>query len=269
MSQPRSALLHAPKVADLPWDRLRQEARAAAASEPVLATLFHAAVLDQDDFEAAATQRALSRIAHAELPAVLLRLAFAEALACDAGIAPAIRADLSAVVERDPAAGRSLDAFLHFKGFHALVLHRLAHWLWRRGRQDLALYLQCRVSQVLQVDIHPAAHLGRGLFLDHATGIVVGETAVIDDDVSILQGVTLGGSGLAAQVRHPHIGPGVLIGAGARLFGPIAIGAGARIGAGALVLEDVPPHMTAAGSPARIIGPAGSPEPARVMDQVF
>ena len=256
-------------VSDLVWDRLRQEAQLAVEAEPQFATLLHAALLEFGSFEEALVHRVVRRIQHDDLPAEVPRHAFADALADDVSIGLAIRADLQAVLERDPAATRLLEPFLYFKGFHAIQIHRLAHWLWQRGRRNLALYLQCRSSESLQVDIHPAARLGRGLFFDHATGIVIGETAVVGDDVSILQGVTLGGTGLQTGARHPRIGRGVLIGAGAKVLGGIDVGPGARIGAGSMVLQPVPAHVTAAGNPARIIGIAGSAEPGRTMDQLF
>jgi len=158
---------------------------------------------------------------------------------------------------------------LYFKGFHAIETHRLAHWLWGRGRRDLAYYLQSRSSSVFQTDIHPAAKIGRGTFLDHATGLVVGETAVVEDNVSILHGVTLGGTGKQDGDRHPKIRYGVMIGAGAKIMGNIEVGPCARIGAGSVVLRSVPPNTTVAGVPARVIGEAGCPEPSRSMNQIF
>ena len=171
-----------------------------------------------------------------------------------------------AVLDRDPACSRAIEPLLYFKGFHAIQGHRLAHWLLNAGRRDLALYLQSRSSEVFQVDINPAARLGRGLFFDHATGIVVGETAVIEDDVSILQGVTLGGTGKESGDRHPKIRHGVLIGAHSSILGNIEVGRNSRVAAGSVVLKPVPPCTTVAGVPARVIGEAGCAEPARSMD---
>jgi len=257
------------QVADLIWDRLVDEAHEAAEAEPQFATLLYTSVLDHDSFEEALIHRLAHRLDHADLPAAALVHAFREAFADDDAISPAIRADIQAVLERDPACSRYLEPLLYFKGFHALGLHRLAHWLWTRGRRDFALYLQGRSSEVLQVDMHPAVRIGRGLFFDHATGIVVGETAVIEDNVSILQSVTLGGSGTEAVNRHPKIRKGVLIGSGAKLMGNIEIGEGAWVGAGSVVIDSVPPHRTVAGVPARIVGTAGSTEPGRTMNQIF
>ena len=158
---------------------------------------------------------------------------------------------------------------LYFKGFHAIQTHRLAHWLWKKGRKDFALYLQSRSSDVFQTDINPNARIGRGIFLDHATGLVVGQTAAIDDDVSILQGVTLGGTGKENEDRHPKIRRGVMIGAGAKILGNIEVGHCARVAAGSVVLKAVPPNTTVAGVPAKVVGTAGCAEPSRAMDQML
>jgi serine O-acetyltransferase len=226
-------------------------------------------VLGHDSLEAVVGARIAARLDHAEVPASLLRAAYREAVAADRSIPQALRADIMAVVDRDPATTRTLEPVLYFKGFHALQTHRLAHWLWLQGQKDFALYLQSRVSAVLGVDIHPGVPVGRGIFLDHATGIVVGATAVIEDDVSILQGVTLGGTGKETGDRHPKIRRGVLIGAGASILGNIEVGRCARIAAGSVVLKPVPNNTTVAGVPAKVVGEAGCAEPARAMDQMF
>ena len=249
--------------------RLRLEAEEAIEREADLGAFMFANVLNHDTLEAIAVHRVAVRLENRDLPSDLIRQTYMDVVSQDASIGEAFRADAMAVFDRDPACTRLIEPFLYFKGFHAIQIHRLANWLWQRGRRNLALYLQCRSSESLQVDIHPAARLGRGLFFDHATGIVIGETAVVGDDVSILQGVTLGGTGLQTGARHPRIGRGVLIGAGAKVLGGIDVGPGARIGAGSMVLQPVPAHVTAAGNPARIIGIAGSAEPGRTMDQLF
>ncbi len=195
--------------------------------------------------------------------------AYTSALSSNPELVDAFRADLTAIVERDPACGRLIEPFLYFKGFHAIEAHRLAHWLWRQGRVDFALYLQSRASEVFQTDIHPAAPFGRGVFLDHATGLVIGETAVVEDDVSILQNVTLGGTGKESGDRHPKVRRGVLIGAGAKILGNIEIGACSRVAAGSVVLQSTPRNVTVAGVPARVIGVAGCAEPARDMHQLL
>jgi serine O-acetyltransferase len=187
----------------------------------------------------------------------------------DASIREAIRNDLKAVVERDSACHELYIPFLYFKGFHSLQTHRVAHWLWTHGRESLALFFQNRMSTEFGVDIHPAARLGSGIMLDHATGLVIGETAVVGDNVSILQSVTLGGTGKDEGDRHPKIGDGVLISAGAKILGNIRVGAGAKVGAGSVVLEDVPEHTTVAGVPAKIVGKPLSDQPALDMDHDF
>jgi serine O-acetyltransferase len=199
----------------------------------------------------------------------MIRQAYAEALQGEPGLSEIFRADLAAVYDRDPACTRYIEAILYFKGFHGIQAHRLAHFLWMRGRQDFALYLQSRASAVLQVDIHPAVPMGRGIFFDHGTGIVIGGTAVVEDDVSILQDVTLGGTGKERGDRHPKIRRGVLIGAGAKILGNIEVGAGSLVAAGSVVLKPVPAHSTVAGVPARVVGRAAVDAPARQMDQTL
>ena len=199
----------------------------------------------------------------------MIRKAYQDALRDDPDLGNAFRADLVAVYDRDPATSRFIDPLLYFKGFHAIQTHRLAHWLYRKGRKDFAYYLQSRSSAVFQVDINPAARMGRGIFLDHATGFVVGETAVIEDDVSILHGVTLGGTGKENEDRHPKIGRGVMIGAGAKILGNIEVGHCARIAAGSVVVKPVPNNVTVAGVPAKVVGAAGCAEPSRTMDQML
>ena len=251
------------------WERLRGEAERALKSEPVLASLLYAAILHQPSFEDAVVRRLAKRLSSVSVSGDLLVGAFYEALDADPSIVEAFRADILAVVERDPASGRLLEPFLFFKGFAAIETHRIAHRLWLEGRRDFALYLQSRSSEVFQTDIHPGATFGRGVFIDHATGVVIGETAVIGDDVSILQNVTLGGSGIMSGDRHPKIGNGVMIGAGARVLGPITVGDNARIAAGSVVTHPVPEHSTAVGVPARIVHHSRDEPPAQSMDQML
>jgi serine O-acetyltransferase len=256
-------------VVDLAWARLREEAEAIVAAEPSLSSFIFTNLLNHSSLEAAVAHRVAARLGHPAVPAELVAQTFQEAFAADPTIGEAIRADILAIVDRDPACTRLVEPVLYFKGFHAIQTHRLAHRLWSVGRGDFALYLQSRSSEVFQTDIHPAARIGRGIFLDHATGLVVGSTAVIDDDVSMLQGVTLGGTGKERGDRHPKIRRGVLIGAGAKILGNIEIGHCARIAAGSVVLHPVPPNMTVAGVPAKVVGAAGCAEPARTMDQIL
>ena len=251
------------------WARIRHEAEEVVRREAELATFIYSTVLHHDTLEAAVMHRVSERLDSPEVSAELIRQAYADALEGEPAMGTAFRADIVATFDRDPATNRFLEPVLYFKGFHAIQTHRLAHWLWNKGRRDFAYYLQSRSSAVFQTDINPAVPIGRGIFLDHATGLVVGETAVIEDDVSILQEVTLGGTGKEAGDRHPKIRRGVLIGAGAKILGNIEIGHCARIAAGSVVLKPVPHNTTVAGVPAKVIGEAGCPEPARSMDQLF
>jgi serine O-acetyltransferase len=251
------------------WARLRQEAEIAIDREPALASFVLTSILNLPSLESAVVHRVAARLGHPALSVDMIAQTFMSALDSDPGIGEAFRADIVAVADRDPACTRLMEPVLYFKGFHAIQTHRFAHWLWQRGRQDFALYLQSRSSEVFQTDIHPAARMGRGLFLDHATGLVVGSTAVIADDVSMLQDVTLGGTGKQRGDRHPKIGRGVLIGAGAKILGNIEVGPCARVAAGSVVLEAVPRNTTVAGVPARVVGTAGCAEPARSMDQIL
>jgi serine O-acetyltransferase len=253
---------------DPPFKRLRSEAEAALRREPELGGLLHGCILSQNSLEAAVAWRIAQRLQGFDADYAALAQAFAEFYARDPEAGAILRADLLAVLERDPACTRLLEPVLYFKGFHAIQTHRLAHALWRGGRSDFALLLQSRSAQVFQTDIHPGARIGRGFFLDHATGVVIGATAVIEDGVSMLHGVSLGGSGKAGGDRHPKVRHGVLIGAGAQIFGNIEIGACALVASGSVVLDDVPAHKTVAGVPARVVGEAAAAEPASAMDQV-
>lgn len=253
--------------ADTVWAELRREAEEALGRAPQLAALFIESVLNQPSFEAAVFYRISARLKNDLVSLPLLAETFARAAEADPGIGQALRADIAAVVERDPATERFIEPFLYFKGFHAVQTHRLAHWLWLNGERDFALYLQSRSSDVFQTDIHPAARFGRGIFLDHATGLVVGETAVIEDDVSLLQNVTLGGTGKDSGDRHPKIRRGAMIGAGAKILGNIEIGTQSRIAAGSVVLKDVEPHVTVAGIPAKVIRTL--PEDTRTPDELL
>lgn len=241
------------ELADALWARLRIEAREAYSRAPMLAPLFVDSILNQPSFEAAIFHRIATRLHNNIVGLGVIIDAFNRAFEETPEIADALRADIAAVVDRDPACERFIEPFLYFKGFHAIQTHRLANWLWTSGERDFALYLQSRSSDVFQTDIHPAVRLGRGIFLDHATGLVVGETAVIEDDVSMLQGVTLGGTGKEAGDRHPKVRKGAMIGAGAKILGNIEIGEYARIAAGSVVLRPVPAHATVAGVPAKVV----------------
>jgi len=248
------------------WQTIREEVAADVQCEPVLASFLHATVLNHKGLEDALGFLLAGKLECSVLPAMLVRELIADAVEASPGIGQSMRADIRAIRDRDPAAKRFSEPFLYFKGFHALQTHRVAHWLWHEGREALALFLQNRTSEVFGVDMHPAARVGNGILIDHATSVVVGETAVIEDNVSILHEVTLGGTGKAEGDRHPKVRHGVLIGAGAKILGNVEVGRGAKVGAGSVVLEDVPPHCTVAGVPAKIIGRPDVDEPALEMD---
>lgn len=251
------------------WSSIRSEAEDAIANDPLLATFLTTTILNQETLEDAVIHRISERLAHEDLGADIIRQTFEAMVSVEEDWSTSVRADIQAYYDRDPACDRFFMPLLYFKGFHAIQTHRLANWLWRQGRRDFALYLQSRSSSVFQTDIHPASKMGRGIFFDHATGIVVGETAVINDNVSILHGVTLGGTGKAGGDRHPKISCGVLIGAGAKILGNIVVGSCSKVASGSVVLSEVPPNKTVAGVPARIVGEAGCEEPSRAMDQLL
>jgi serine O-acetyltransferase len=249
------------------WAAVRAEAEAAIAAEPALGGFIFATILSHDRLEDAVSHRLAQRLNHSDVDAGMINSLFQGVLTAEAGIGRAFRADLAAVFDRDPACKRYLEPLLYFKGFHALVTHRFAHALYAAGRRDFALYLQSQASRIFGIDIHPAARMGVGIMIDHGTGIVIGETAAVGDNVSILQDVTLGGNGKETGDRHPKIGDNVLLAAGAKVLGNIRVGNCSRVAAGSVVLAEVPPNTTVAGVPAKVVGPAGCPEPARNMDQ--
>ena len=249
------------------WASIREEAVTMAEAEPVLASFLHATVLNHEHFEQALSYHLAQKLGSMEVPSMLLRQVFDEALLERNRLGEAVRADLVAVRDRDPACTSFLQPFLHYKGFQALQAYRVSHWLWNKGREAMALFLQSRVSEAFAVDIHPAARIGHGIMIDHATGIVIGETTVIGNNVSMLQGVTLGGTGKESGDRHPKVGDGVLLAAGASVLGNVTIGHCAKVGAGSVVLSDVPENCTVAGVPAKVVGCAGCDQPSREMDQ--
>ncbi len=254
---------------DLVWDRIRTEAELHAGEEPILASYLHATILNHSRLERALSFHLANQLDSPTVSSLLMREVMLEAFEQEPSIRTAVRADLLAVEERDSACNELYVPFLYFKGFHALQTQRVAHWLWKNGREPLALFFQNRMTTKFGVDIHPAARMGQGIMLDHATGLVIGETAVVGNNVSILQSVTLGGTGKDEGDRHPKICDGVLISAGAKILGNICVGEGAKVGAGSVVLEDVPPHTTVAGVPAKIVGKPASDQPALDMDHDF
>lgn len=251
------------------WDRICLEAEEAVRAEPLMGALLHQGILHHPSFERALAYRMSMKLASSDMSEQILREIADEAYEADPSITAAARADLAAVFDRDPACHRYMQPLLYFKGYQAVQAYRLGHWLWTEGRHDLAYFLQMRVSEAFGVDIHPAARIGKGIMIDHAHSIVVGETAVVGDNVSMLHSVTLGGTGKEEEDRHPKIGNGVLIGAGAKVLGNIKVGDRSRIAAGSVVLEDVPCCKTVAGVPARIVGEAGCDQPSIAMDQTL
>jgi serine O-acetyltransferase len=251
------------------WSRIRGEAEDAIAAEPLMGGLVHSSVLHHQSFACALAYRLSLKLASDEMPAQILREIIDGAYAAEPELVVSARADLVATYERDPACHRFLQPLLYFKGYQAIQSYRLGHWLWQENRRDLAYFVQMRVSETFGVDIHPAARIGRGVMIDHAHSVVIGETAVVGDNVSMLHSVTLGGTGKEEQDRHPKIGNGVLIGAGAKVLGNIRIGDCSRIAAGSVVLIDIPACKTVAGVPARIVGEAGCAQPSVSMDQTF
>ena len=256
-------------VADSIWQEIRDEVAEQAEGEPVLASFLHETVLNHASLEDALGFHLAAKLSGPSLSALQIREVMEQAFAKSPLIRAAIRSDLMAVRERDPASGSYSQPLLYFKGFHALQAYRVGHWLWEQGRRSLALHLQNRISELFGVDIHPAARIGSGVFIDHGTGIVIGETAVVDDNVSMLHEVTLGGTGKETGDRHPKIRRGVLLSAGAKVLGNIVVGEGAKVAAGSVVLTDVPPHRTVAGVPARVVGKPSVPEPALDMDHTL
>ena len=262
-SDPILADVHAPE--DL-WPLMRVEAERKAAEEPILGSYFHATILNHASFGAALSFRLASKLDNPMLPTMLIRDVIAEAMASDESLLLAAQVDMLATFTRDPACDDLTTPFLFFKGFHALQAHRVAHWLWLQGRKTLAQFFQNQISVTLGVDFHPAARIGCGIMLDHATGIVVGETAVIEDDVSILHSVTLGGTGKVSGDRDPKIRKGVLLAAGSKVIGNIEVGQNAKVGAGSVVLSDVPENVTVAGVPAKVVGHVHNQIPSHDMD---
>src|SRR5215475_3973 len=251
------------------WSALRQQAEQLAESEPELASFAHATILKHDRLEEALSYHLAKKIGDEDLSPMQIREIFEDAFNADRSIVEAVRADLAAVYDRDPACHSHVQAFLFFKGFHALECYRIANWLWRKGREGMALFFQSRISELFDVDIHPGARLGRGIMIDHATGVVIGETAVVEDDVSIMHGVTLGGTGKEGGDRHPKIRRGVLLSMGAKILGNIEVGEYSRVGASSVVLQSVPPGCTAVGVPAKLTNCAGSDRPSQDMNQVI
>ncbi|MEP1197976.1 MULTISPECIES: serine O-acetyltransferase [unclassified Tateyamaria] len=251
------------------WEQINDEARQAVVEEPLIGGFVHACILHHKSIEKALSYRIAAKLASNEMSMVVVREIVEEAYQKSPELVDAARSDLVAVYERDPACHRLVQPILYFKGYQAIQAYRVGHFLWTEGHQDLAYFFQMRVSEIFGVDIHPAASIGKGIMIDHAHSIVIGETAVVGNDVSMLHSVTLGGTGKEEEDRHPKIGDGVLIGAGAKVLGNIRVGNCSRIAAGSVVLEEVPPCKTVAGIPARIVGEAGCDQPAVSMNHML
>ncbi|NOX39894.1 MAG: serine O-acetyltransferase [Alphaproteobacteria bacterium] len=251
------------------WSRIRDEAREIVDREPILGGLVHSGILHHNNLERSLSYRMSLKLASGEMTDQILREIVDEAYQADPSLGQSARADIVAVFERDPACHRFIQPLLFFKGFQGVQAYRVAHWLWLNGRKELAYFLQMRVSEAFGIDIHPNAQIGQGIMIDHAHSIVIGETAVVGDNVSMLHSVTLGGTGKADGDRHPKIENGVLIGAGAKVLGNITVGYCTRIAAGSVVLETVPPCKTVAGVPAKIVGEAGCAQPSVMMNQLI
>ena len=251
------------------WKALREEAEVIVENDPSLAGFIYANVLNKKNLEEVVVHRICERLHQSDFSGNTIRAAFMAMQKDQPDWQEIVRVDIAAYYDRDPACNRFIEPILYFKGFHAVQTHRLANWLWKQGRKDFALYLQSRSSEVFQCDINPSAEFGRGIFIDHATGLVVGATAKVGNDVSILHGVTLGGTGKEDGDRHPKVADGVLIGAGAKILGNISVGSCSRVAAGSLVLKPVPQNTTVAGVPSKVVGVAGCSEPSRSMNQIL
>lgn len=253
-------------MSDQIWDTIREEAKEQADQEPMLAGFLYATILNHTTLEDALSFLLSSKLESSTLSSASIRDLIDEAYKNDPNIAEAIREDISAVCSRDPACRGFNSILLYYKGYHALQAYRAGHYFWNQNRKSLAAFLQSRISEVFGVDIHPAARIGKGILIDHATSVVIGETAVVEDYVSMLHEVTLGGTGKETGDRHPKVRRGVLIAAGAKILGNVEIGENAKVGAGAVVLEDVPPHTTVVGVPAKVVGTPAAESPALDMN---
>ncbi len=249
------------------WDQIIGEAGEIIENEPLLASSVYASVYHQKSLEASLSYRIAQKVKSSDISGSTLNEEFHAAYTDEPELGKAARADIRAYFERDPACHRMIQPLLYFKGFQAVQSYRLANYFWRQNRRDLAYYIQMRTSEAFGVDIHPAAKIGKGLMIDHAHSVVIGETAVVGNNVSMLHSVTLGGTGKEQEDRHPKIGDGVLLGAGAAVLGNIKVGNCSKIAAGSVVLQEVPPFKTVAGVPAKVIGEAGCAQPSVQMDQ--
>lgn len=252
---------------DLVWKTIQDEARQISSSEHRLTALMEDIFISRNSIACSVAARLSRKLAREDMTRDELLPLLEEILVDHPELVLSMVSDLIAINERDPACHSLTQPLLYYKGFLALATYRLGHRMWKNNRHDLAYYFQSLASEVFGVDIHPAAQLGCGIFLDHATSVVIGETSIVEDNVSILHEVTLGGTGKTSGNRHPLIRSDVMIGSGAKILGPVEIGKGAKIGAGSVVLDDVAPHKTVAGVPAIVVGTSPSENPAEAMDQ--
>lgn len=249
------------------WKQLHTEAHQIVQTEPLLASYVYACILNHANLGSALSFILANKLSDEVMPAIAVRELFDAAYRESPDMIDYAISDMQAVYDRDAATSSYVPIILFLKGYQSIQVHRLAHFLWKKNRRALALFIQSRNSEVFGVDIHPACVMGKGIMFDHATGIVIGETTVIEDDVSIMQSVTLGGTGNETGDRHPKIRSGVLISTGAKVLGNIEVGEGAKVGAGSVVLDNVPPHTTVVGVPAHKVGKPCSDSPARTMNQ--
>ncbi|CAL5190743.1 unnamed protein product [Lathyrus oleraceus] len=261
------------EVEDCMWMKMQEEAKVDVTVEPILYGYYNVSIFSHKSLETALANLLAVKLSSVSLSSAILYDLFLRVFEHDAEIMDAVENDMIAIKERDPVCITHVHCFLNFKGFLACQAHRVAHNLWTNGRKVLAVIIQNRVCEVFGVDIHPGAKFGSGILFDHATGIVVGETAMIGNDVSILHSVTLGGTGKSHGDRHPKIGDGVLIGAGTCILGNVKIGDSAKIGAGSVVIKEVPPRTTVVGNPAKLVGGKNNPIkldkiPSHTMDHV-
>lgn len=256
-----------PEGRDASWHSITAAATELSRSEPVLAPFLTERVCQHASYESALSSLIVGSFSEAARSTPALAELVAESVTHDPSLLSNSLADLQATLDRDPACNNAVEAFLFYRGFKALQSYRVARYFWINGRTTLARYIQSLILETYSMDLHPGARIEGGIFIDHGTGIVIGETAQVERNVSMLHDVTLGGTGKVSGVRHPHICEGVLLGAGCKVLGHITIGKNSKVAAGSIVLADVPENTTAVGIPARLIHKDASEVPAYEMKQ--